>query len=515
MEPTGNNPGDNKPEEKSPQKPTYPAEKFTDTDRIGDMLSGGKAQIKKFTRSYTFKILFLGCLILLMLIPLAMVGELIQERSKTADSAEAEVMEAWGGELAAAGPVIAIPGLRTVETRSQTTEGKEIVKITEEPFTLVVAPQKLNIKADFKTEVRKRGIFSVPLFYGDFAMSGDFDFAQALVSLEQNERVALNKAELVVALSSQKGIRKIGKAEWSVNGEDAALSFQPGNRGQNFVREVRSLNSKHSYSFNKKFRDYYDEDVGGKGGIYAAIPKIDADTKAAFNIVVTINGGRLVRLLPLGQDTRADIAADWPTPSYQGSFLPGSSDIGDKGFNAAWDISYLSRDIPLHWKGSGGHDYSEALFGVNFFRAIDTYSLNKRAVKYAILFIIVPFLTLFLFEILTKKRIHPVPYLLCGIANIIFYLLLLSLSEQLPFYLAYIIAAVAIIAMLTLYSRTLLPSWNKSWYMGMVITVSYVLLYAVLNAESYALLVGSVFAFIVVAMVMFVTRKLNWYGADE
>jgi inner membrane protein len=124
-------------------------------------------------------------------------------------------------------------------------------------------------------------------------------------------------------------------------------------------------------------------------------------------------------------------------------------------------------------------------------------------------------LTLFLFEILTKKRIHPVPYLLSGIANVIFYLLLLSLSEQMTFYLAYLIAAAATIAMLTLYSRTLLPSWGKSWYMGLVTTVSYVLLYAVLNAESYALLVGSVWAFIVVALVMFLTRKLNWYGTEE
>jgi inner membrane protein len=146
-------------------------------------------------------------------------------------------------------------------------------------------------------------------------------------------------------------------------------------------------------------------------------------------------------------------------------------------------------------------------------------------VKYAILFLIVPFLTLFLLEIFTKKRIHPVPYLLSGIGNAVFYLLLLSLSEQMPFYTAYLIAALAVTILLTLYARSLLrtdglrtngspPSWNKSWYMGLVVTISYILLYAVLNAESYALLIGSIGTFVVIALVMFLTRKLDWYGQD-
>jgi inner membrane protein len=473
------------------------------------MESENKTQVKKFTKGYTFKMLFLVFLVLILLIPLTMVDNLIYERSSTADSAEADIMEAWGSELVTAGPIIAIPCIRTEEIRTITKQdGKqdgEKIDIIKKAFTLIITPQKLNIGTNFKTEIRKRGIFSVPLFYGELAISGAFDFTQALSSLLPNEKVSLDKAELIIALSNQKGIRKIDQAVWSAEGGDAPLLFQPGNHGQALAREVKSLNSKYILYRN-----------AGNGGIYAALPELAADAKSNFNIVITIQGGRLVRFLPLGQDTHATLAADWSSPSFQGSFLPGNSNINDDGFDAAWDINYLSRDIPLYWKTEGGsHDYSDALFGVNFFRAIDTYSLNKRAVKYAILFLIVPFLTLFLFEIFTKKTIHPVPYLLSGIANIIFYLLLLSLSEQMQFYLAYIIAALAIIIMLTLYSRALLPSWNKSWYMGVVIAVSYVLLYAVLNAESYALLVGSIWAFIVVGLVMFVTRKLNWYGSED
>ena len=448
-----------------------------------------KQSFKKFSQGYTFKILMLVALVLLLLIPLSMIKGLIYERNRTADDAEAEIMEAWGSQLTEAGPIITIPGVRTEQLRTRTErDGRTEEKIEEvkHPFTLVIMPENLNIKANFTTEIRRRGIFSVPLFSGNLSLSGTFDPADARSSLAPNEALSFEKAELIIALSSQKGIRKIEKAIWN----DHDLFFQPGNRGY--------------YLFRK-----------GGSGIYAAIPAF-AGNKSAFDINIAIQGGQLVRFLPVGQDTHVAVATDWASPSFQGSFLPGASTITDSGFDAVWDISYLSRDIPLFWRsGDGPNEYSDSLFGVNFFRAIDTYSLNTRAVKYAILFLVVPFLTLFLLEVFTKKRIHPVPYLLSGIANIIFYLLLLSLSEQMQFYLAYLLAALGVTVMMTLYSRALLPSWNRSWYMGLVITISYVLLYAVLNAESYALLIGSIGAFLVVALVMYITRKLEWYGPDE
>jgi inner membrane protein len=250
------------------------------------------------------------------------------------------------------------------------------------------------------------------------------------------------------------------------------------------------------------------------GGIHAAIAGFQ-NSAAEFNISIDIQGGQSIRFLPIGGDTHVAISTDWTSPSFQGAYLPGESTIDGAGFSALWDVNYLSRDIPLSWKdGRDDHDYSASLFGVDLFRSINTYALNTRAVKYAVLFLIVPFLTLFLLEIFTKKRIHPVPYLLSGIGNAVFYLLLLSLSEQMPFYTAYLLAALAVTAMMTLYSRALLPSWSKSWYMGLVVTLSYVLLYAVLNAESYALLIGSVGTFAVVALIMFLTRKLDWYGTE-
>ncbi|GHV80189.1 cell envelope integrity protein CreD [Spirochaetia bacterium] len=449
-----------------------------------------KPGFKKFTQGYTFKVLMLVGLILLLLIPLSMIRGLVNERGRTAADAESDIMEAWGKQLIEAGPIITIPGVKTEEVRTKTEKEGEKIEIIKTPFTLVVSPKKLDIAAVFKTEVRKRGIFSVPLFSGTLSLRGSFDPAMAISELLPNESISLNQAELIIALSSQKGIRKINTSTWN----DRDLFFQPGNRGHGLV----------SYGWDNK----------SGSGIYAALPRFENNT-AAFNINIEIQGGQYIRVLPIGQDTHVSIASDWNSPSFQGAFLPGESTITDNDFSASWDISYLSRDVPLFWKEyKDSSDYTASLFGVNFFRTIDTYALNTRAVKYAILFLIVPFLTLFLLEIFTKKRIHPVPYLLSGIGNAVFYLLLLSLSEQMPFYTAYLIAALAVTIMMTLYSRSLLPSWNKSWYMGLVVAISYILLYAVLNAESYALLIGSIGTFVVIALVMFLTRKLDWYGEE-
>jgi inner membrane protein len=451
---------------------------------------------KTFTRGYTFKVLMLVILVLLLLIPLNMIRGLVNERGRTAASAESDIMEAWGKELIQAGPIITIPGTKTEELITRTEKEGERAEIIRTPFTLVISPKRLNIDAVFKTEVRRRGIFSVPLFYGTLVLSGSFDPSAAISALLPNEGVSTDQAELVIALSSQKGIRKINASGWG----DDELFFQPGNRGHNL------------FNYNRGYTQRT-----GSSGIYAALPPLKTDGETEFNISIEIQGGQLIRVLPAAQDTHVNIASDWPSPSFQGAFLPNESAIDDTGFSASWDISYLSRDIPLFFTkyNRNDYEYEESLFGVNFFRSIDTYSLNTRAVKYAVLFLIVPFLTLFLLEIFTKRRIHPVPYLLSGIGNAVFYLLLLSLSEQIPFYAAYLAAALAVTIMLTLYSRSLLPSWNKSWYMGLVVTLSYILLYAVLNAESYALLIGSVGTFLVIALVMFLTRGLEWYGRED
>jgi inner membrane protein len=443
-------------------------------------------KIRNITSSGSFKIAILVILVLLLLIPIFMIRSLITERSHRADAAEESIMEAWGSQFTLYGPVVRIPVVEREEVRTKTEKDGEKVEIIIHNYALWITPRDIIIRADFSAQKKRRGIFSVALFSGDVSLTGNFTFERAKGELKQNQTLYPEQAEIIVGLASQKGIRRIIKADW--NGSE--LFFKPGNRN-------------------------YSIGYSGNNGINASSP-FDTTGVNAFDIQFAVQGGKSIRALPIGETTQAYIRADWPSPSYQGGFLPSVHTFSESGFNAEWEISYLSRSIPLFWLTNERGDYDnnknmrDELFGVDFFKPLDHYALNERAVKYAILFLVIPFLTLFFLEVFSRKSIHPAQYLLSGLANIIFYLLLLSISEHLSFSFAYLIAAVALISMMALYARSLLDTWPRSAYMGLVMALLYLIMYLTLNAEDWALLIGSIAAFVITGVVMFLTRKLDW-----
>ncbi|MCL2025844.1 MAG: cell envelope integrity protein CreD [Leptospirales bacterium] len=424
------------------------------------------------TMKYTVKALVLSLFFIILLILLFLIRGIVNEREELSRFAEQKIMDSWGGRFAAQGPMLVIPGMKRELVRISTTQGEKD-ELRDIPFNLIIMPKKLNISADFKTETRKYGIFATPLFAGEVKFSGNFDPSKAIAALAPGERIFINQAEIHLILGLN-GIRKISKSVWS--GQE--LFFEPS--GDSVI----------------------------KAGLRAF-----RNAESDFDIAIDIQGGRSVRITPVGQDTHFSVSADWPSPSFQGSFLPVRSNITETSFDAQWDVNYLSRDIPLFKKDMGEIIRNESNFGVDFFKAINIYSLNMRAVKYGILFIVIPFLMIFLLEIFTKQTIHFIPYMLCGVGNLVFYLLLLSLSEQMPFFAAYFIASLAVTAMITLYSGSIL-ALKKSLYIAVasVMAVSYIVLYGILNAESYALLIGSVTIFAVIALIMYLTRGLDWSG---
>jgi len=438
------------------------------------------------TASGGFKIGILVVLVLLLLIPVVMIRSLITERSHRLFEAEESIMEAWGGQLRLDGPVIRIPVVEREEIKTKTEKEGEKIEIILHNYALWLTPKDVNIQADFSAEKKRRGIFSVALFSGNVSLSGSFTLERANDAIKENQTIYPQQAEIIVGLQSQKGIRRIIKADW--NGSE--LFFKPGNR--NF-----SL----SYS--------------GNDGINASSP-FNAAGVNTFDIQFAVQGGKSIRALPIGEVTQAHIQAGWPSPSFQGGFLPATYTLSESGFDAEWEISYLSRSIPLFWFTDERGDYDgnanlrSELFGVDFFKPLDHYALNERAVKYAILFLVIPFLTLFFLEVFSQRSIHPAQYLLSGLANIIFYLLLLSISEHLSFSVAYLIASAALTGMMTLYARSLVETWARSAYMGLVMALLYLILYLTLNAEDWALLIGSIVAFMITGVVMFLTRKLDW-----
>ncbi|MDR2019511.1 MAG: cell envelope integrity protein CreD [Treponema sp.] len=455
-------------------------------------------RFRNFTGTRGFKVFLLTLLILLFLIPVAMIRDIIYERSLRASGAENEIMRSWGEEFAVQGPLLRIPcrGIETVKIRNDRMEEKTETREIE--FSVWIVPEELKADIQLGTEIKRRGIFSVPLFAGKVHLTGAFDpgkiAAETAAKLAaypaENRQAFPESAELVIPLASQRGIRGIERALWNGGG----LNFLSGNRG--------FLSGK------------------GSGGVYSAAPLREnsaaprggsspGEQKNTFDIAMAIQGGNSLQMIPLGEDSAFTLKADWPSPSFQGNYLPAAHVIDEKGFEARWEISHLSRNIPLAW--TSGPELDSDLFGVNFFKVLDHYDVNIRAIKYALLFIIIPFLGFFLFELLLRRNIHPVQYLLAGIGNVVFYLLLLSFSEHLPFPPAYWISALAVTLMMSLYSRSLLGAWNKSWLMGLIMALCYTFLYFTLQSEDWALLIGSLGAFGITGVVMFLTRNLDWY----
>ena len=460
----------------------------------GPVYGGGRHKPGMFhtiTSGGGFKIAMLTILVLLLLIPVFMIRTLVRERSFRAAEAEDSIMEAWGGPFVLFGPVIRIPVIEREEIRTMTEKEGEQVKIILHNRALWITPKDVRVDADFSAQKKWRGIFSVVLFSGEVSLSGSFTFDRAREELKPNQEVFPQQAEVIVGLRSQKGIRRVISADW--NG--AELFFKPGSRA---------------------FSDFmgYVED----NGVNASSPFDTAGTNT-FTMRFSVQSGKSIRVLPVGETTHVGVRANWPSPSYQGGFLPANHILSESGFDADWEISYLSRAIPLFWMSEGNSEKGvplllaplrQELFGVDFFKPLDHYALNERAVKYAVLFLVIPFLTLFFLEVFSRKSIHPAQYLLSGLANVIFYLLLLSISEHLSFSLSYLAAASALTVMMMLYARSLLETWARSAYMGLVMVLLYLILYLTLNAEDWALLIGSIAAFLICGVVMFLTRKLDW-----
>jgi len=453
---------------------------------IGNMEQEKQKKMQGFTSSGGFKIIMLIIIILLLLIPISMIRSLVNERSSRADKAEESIMEAWGSQLNIYGPVIRIPVVERDEIKTSTEKEGEKINIVIKNKALWITPRDLQITGNLSAEKKRRGIFSVALFSGEMELTGSFSLERIMSELKENQTLHPEQAEIIIGLTSQKGIRKVLKADWNGN----ELFLKPGSR---------------QFAF----------DTNNDNGMNALSP-LKSNEFNAFEIRFAVQGGKSIRMLPIGELTQSSIVSDWVSPSFQGGSLPIDYSLSGSGFDAKWEISYLSRSIPLFWwtTESGGYDgrlnLKRELYGVDFFKPLDHYALNERAVKYAILFLVIPFLTLFFLEIFSRKSIHPTQYLLSGLANVIFYLLLLSISEHLSFSIAYLIAAFALTGMMSLYARSLLETWARSAYMGLVMALLYLILYLTLNAEDWALLIGSIAAFLICGVVMFLTRKLDW-----
>ncbi len=433
--------------------------------------------------SLVLKMLFLGLLLLLFLIPLAMIRRLVEDREGYRRAAEDEVIGQWGGEQTLAGPFLVVPYV----FRQQDEKGR-VVESTDLAFFL---PEELEASVKATPQKRRRGIFEVTLYTAELYLTGAFrppspaSFASWRVAPQD---VRWEEAYLALELPSPRGLADRVHLAWSQGGLAQEADFQAGTAPLG------------AFSGNPE-----------AGGIRA--PLSGARAGGRFTIDLRLKGGRSLNFLPLGGETRVRMTSPWPAPRFSGAFLPASRKLLSSGFQAEWYVVSLSRGYPQAWRQ--GEVESAALqasrFGVDLMVPVDTYQKVLRSVKYGILFVLLPFLVFFLLEVFSGRRVHAMQYLLVGFAECLFYLLLLSVSEHLGFGPTYLLAALLTVGLIGFYAGHALGDRRRGLLLAPVLAAAYAFLYAALQSEDYALLIGSLGLFTILAGVMILTRRVDWY----
>jgi len=234
----------------------------------------------------------------------------------------------------------------------------------------------------------------------------------------------------------------------------------------------------------------------------------------SFIFNVKLKGSQYINFVPVGKVTYVELTSDWPTPSFDGTFLPTTREVSEDGFTATWNVLHLNRNYPQAWIGAQ-HRVNESAFGVNLLLPVDSYQKTNRSIKYAILFIGLTFLVFFFIEIINQKRVHPIQYILVGLALSLFYTLLLSISEHTTFNVAYGISTALTIGLIAAYTKTILKSNALTGLMAGILIVLYLFIFILIQLQDYALLMGSVGLFVILGLVMYFSRKIDWYHINN
>jgi inner membrane protein len=423
--------------------------------------------------SVTIKAVLIGIIVLLLLIPLSMLRSVVSERSALRAQAYERVAEGWGGDLTFGGPMIIVPTERTLIVDDKT-------RVLRRDVYLL--PSRLDANVDMKLDPEPRyiGIYAVPVYLSTLRLQGEFDFsALQPLSDEPEVRYLWAQSRLRLPISAVKSLREIQQA--NLGGQHVKL----GAVGPGLYR-----------------------------GVEARVDLSELRHKPApFDFSAVVAGSRGVSMLPTGNVTTVNLRSDWPHPSFQGAFLPVARNITDQGFDARWQVLELNRTYRQVWQ-EGEVDEGMLLqsgFGVGLYQPVDIYQRGERAVKYAVLFIALTFLTFFAWEQVSRNRLHPLQYLLVGLALSMFYLLLIALSEHVAFAVAYVVAALALVLLIGLYIAGALRSSRRGFAAGGAMGVVYGLLYMLVLSEDYSLLLGAIILFIALAAVMLATRRIDWY----
>ncbi|WP_341220926.1 cell envelope integrity protein CreD [Polaribacter atrinae] len=403
-----------------------------------------------------------------------------------------EINQKWGEEVLIYGPILKVP----YKTYSEKTITNPITKeVQKETITKIkyanFFPKKLVINSTINPEEKTRGIYKTAVYKSSIAINGSFskpDFSEIEIN---DEDILWDKTRVIIQSSNLKGAASLFKIQFHKN------------KYQLTSKNFKNTDSQIAYN-----TDYLDLNELESNNLQ--LLDVPNGKETSFAITIKMKGSKQIRFIPVGQETDVSINSDWKTANFIGEYLPHNSDkITEEGFNAKWKILDINRPFSQEYF-NGIPNLKNYAFGVNFLIPVDEYQKSERSAKYGFLVIGLTFLIFFLIQSMSKINIHPFQYLMIGIALTMFYTLLISISEHSSYLKAYLIAGASVVTLITLYSKSILKNIKFPVFIGISLTALYTFIFVIIQLENYALLVGSIGLFIILAAVMFASRKIDW-----
>lgn len=439
-------------------------------------------QAQPVTRSMGVKLIVVCGLALLMIIPALFVVALVGDRNRRAAEVIKEISADVGGQQTFLGPTLAIP--YDIPAASPANTAKHGVYL--------VFPSRASAVVKTTTEERRRSLFKVPVFQANLKLDAAFDLTGVPAAAPQRAVFDWSRAEIVVGVSDPRGA--LADAQLTAGGKTSTLT--PSELSENI-----SVGGDQRQQINLAL---FGADAG-----YLAKP----NTQFSAISFLRFSGAQRIAVLAYGKTTSLAVSGDWPNPSFDGGFLPVSRNVSAKGFTAQWSVPFIARGVRAEGASDSVTGLGATALGVSFVELVDPYQSVFRSLKYVPLFLGLVFLSYFIFEVTSRKRVHLAQYILVGIAQIIFYLLLLSLAERIGFDFGFLIAGAATVMLLAANAGWIFASRKQAARALAIFTLLYGLIYMLLRLEDNALLVGAIASFAAVAAAMYFTRSIDWYGS--
>jgi inner membrane protein len=435
-------------------------------------------QLRNRSRSMGLKLLVVSFLALLMAIPAIFVSNIVEERTTRAREVTQEVSSRVGGQQTFLGPVLTIPYSIPPSYKGA----------SPETGIYVVFPIRGDATAKVRTEERRRSLFKVPVFQADLQFDSDFDLTGVPSAAPADAVLDWSRAGIVVGVSNAHGALADGTL--TMNGKTVT-----------FVPTENIGDSSSEQQFQLRYLGVRANEV--------------AHPNAAFrvNAALRFSGAQRLAVLAYGKTSHLTVEGDWPSPGFDGPFVPIKRTVSPQGFTGEWLVPFIARGVRAEGTSNVVNTLASAALGVSFIEVADPYQSVNRSLKYLPLFVGLVFLSYFIFEVTARKRVHPAQYALVGLAQLIFYLLLLSLAERIGFDWGFLVAGGCTVLLLSANTNWIFHSRLQGFRALVVFSLLYVFIYLLLRLEDNALLVGAVASFIAIAAVMYFTRKIDWYSS--